>query len=188
MDAPRTPTAFHHSAQGCAPRATLGHRQKMAPTLKGLNPVRGGSAGCNPFRVGPPFPCQSQGCARRATLGWMMERRWRSGLPGRLEGCWVVRDVCRVFRKDCRVVCTVCRGCCKDRRVVRESCRTLRESCRRLREDCRGHFATVWGFRKTRRAFRGRRRGHCETFRGFRAERRLPRVLPPVPLRRILAR
>jgi hypothetical protein len=37
MDVLRTPTVFHLSAQGCAPRATLGAPGEKAITLKGFN-------------------------------------------------------------------------------------------------------------------------------------------------------
>ena len=71
-----TPTAFHHPAQGCEARATLGTVSSRAPTLKGLH------------RVGRIEPFQGSGSGRfwfqgrrsffAPTLGWMMERRWRS--------------------------------------------------------------------------------------------------------------
>ena len=35
----RIPKGFHHLAQGCEGRATLGRRDKTPSTLKGLNPL-----------------------------------------------------------------------------------------------------------------------------------------------------
>jgi hypothetical protein len=51
---PGIPTGFHHPAQGCEERATLGHRHQKTPTLKGLYPSPAPvptAEGSNPFRL-----------------------------------------------------------------------------------------------------------------------------------------
>ena len=73
-----TPTALHHSAQGCRVReATLGQPSLCSSTLKGLNPIV--LDRCNPFRVETDFAFVTQGSSSLATLGWRMEPRWGSG-------------------------------------------------------------------------------------------------------------
>ncbi len=74
---PPTPTALHHSAQGCRVReATLGQPILFSSTLKGLNPIAPDR--CNPFRVETDFAFMTQGSSSLATLGWRMEPRWGS--------------------------------------------------------------------------------------------------------------
>ncbi len=86
-----TPTAFHHSAQGCrsreAAKATLGSRPKITMNPNGVPSARTARDwgrgiqprwGCFDLMVG------SQGSSCLATLGWMMERRWRSSPPGEI--------------------------------------------------------------------------------------------------------
>src|SRR6266576_6348740 len=60
----KIPKGFHPSAQGCAPRATLGERSEHEPTLKGLHPCHPKCRlGFSPFRI-DELPCRFPSVAR----------------------------------------------------------------------------------------------------------------------------
>ncbi len=78
---PRTPTAFHPSAQGCrsrhAAKATLGLRSKVSMSPNGVLIVRAASGSRKLMQ--PRWGCfdlmaDSQGSSCLATLGWMIQR------------------------------------------------------------------------------------------------------------------
>ena len=76
---PGTPTAFHHSAQGCEERATLGTGQQIETTPTGLHPasqIPRRPSGWNPVGVHDYFGTQTQGSLRRFAAAATLGLRW----------------------------------------------------------------------------------------------------------------